>query len=92
MQSATRKRWGITLIVIGVGLLLLGLLGWLNFNLAVDLQRRWLGGAPWDDTGMVAVISREFWVPFELIASVVLGLVGTAVGFFLITVPPRSGR
>ena len=41
---------------------------------------------------MVDVITRDFLLPLELIASVVLGLIGSAAGCYLIRVPSRSGR
>ncbi len=79
---------GSALIVIGMGLLLLGLLGWLNFALVFNLVVQGLGSAlPGSET--VIFTTRLFLTALPLIASVVLGLAAAGIGLRLVL---RAGR
>ncbi len=84
------KQWGLTLGVFGVGFLLLGLLGWLNFYEVVEQVVRPMGGARWvEDWGVAEGIQAQIFTASVLGAAVVLGMVGAVAGFGLMR---RAGR
>ena len=80
---------GSALIVIGVGLLLLGFLGWLNFTLVFNLVVRGIAPPPLPGSEMVILTSHFFLAVLPLVASVVLGLAATGTGLRIVL---RAGR
>ena len=80
---------GSALIVIGMGLLLLGLLGWLNFTLVFNLVVRGIG-PPLPGSEMVILTSHFFLAVLPLVASVVLGLAAAGTGLRLVLTAGRA--